>query len=52
MTSTKELFEGYVDEPKCLNVTELTHLKLIAISMSHFFDEKVKKKTSDKVDLN
>jgi len=40
MRSTKELFENYIDTPKALTVNELVHLKLIAISLNHFFKKR------------
>lgn len=37
MSSTTELYEGYLPHPHCLTVTELTHLKLLAVSLDKFF---------------
>lgn len=40
MSSTKELFGNYLATPNPLNVNELVHLKLIAVSLSNFFKKR------------
>ncbi len=36
LKTTKELYDNYLELPEPLTVSELVHLKLIAISLAHF----------------